>query len=318
LLYADSYVDLVALDIKDINNIQKVGRSENVFPFIQEDDNGRLLVGFDIEEVTEIRDCDATSSLVNRGGVWFETIDVAFDANFQNGAPTAGGAVTNSGVGGSMARFTIADNYLYTVDNNSMHVFDLNNAAQPNRINTVDIGWGIETLFPYQDKLFIGSNSGLFIYDRSTPTAPSFISSFAHVTSCDPVFVKDNYAYVTLRSGNFCQGFTDQLDLIDITNINSPRLEKSFPMDNPHGLSIKDNNLFLCEGAEGFKVFDIENPKELDDNLLERMKDIHAYDVIVVPGNDNVLLAIGDDGFYQYNFDNPKKLKLLSSIPVVK
>lgn len=315
LLYADSYVDLVTLDITNINDIKEVGRSEDVFPHMGEDEDGRILVRFDMEEITEIRDCDAANSLVNQGGVWFE-VDVLFDASIQTTSPVLTNGAAGAGVGGSMARFTIADDYLYTVDNSSMHVFDLNNATEPERVSTVSIGWNIETIFPYGDHLFIGSNSGMFIYDRSTPANPSFISRFAHVTSCDPVFVKDNYAYVTLRSGTFCQGFTNQLDLIDISNLHQPVLEETFPMDNPHGLSIKDNNLFLCEGAEGIKVFDIEEPRELDGNLLERVKDIHAYDVIVVPSHDNILLAIGNDGFYQYNFDNPKRLKLLSSIPV--
>ena len=33
LLYADSYVDLVVLDVQDIENIHEVGRVKDVFPY---------------------------------------------------------------------------------------------------------------------------------------------------------------------------------------------------------------------------------------------------------------------------------------------
>ena len=35
------------------------------------------------------------------------------------------------GTGGSMARFTIANNHLYTVDNSNLKVFDLSSADSP-------------------------------------------------------------------------------------------------------------------------------------------------------------------------------------------
>ena len=87
-------------------------------------------------------------------------------------------------------------------------------------------------------------------------------------------------------------------------------------MDNPYGLGIKENTLFLCEGKSGLKVFDIETPTELDEHFIDHQKNLFAYDVIPLPGNENILLLIGEDGFYQYNFDDPKNLKLLSHIAI--
>ncbi|MFT7452228.1 MAG: hypothetical protein ACI9VN_002959, partial [Patescibacteria group bacterium] len=184
-------------------------------------------------------------------------------------------------------------------------------------VGEMNVGWNIETLYAFGDKLFIGSQQGMFIYDASDPANPVYLSGYEHWTSCDPVFVKDNYAYVTLHGGTLCNGSQlNQLDLIDITDILNPNLVKSFPMENPHGLSIKDNNLFLCEADAGLKVFDIENPLVLDQKLLSTLNDFSAKDVIVVPGDQNILLVIGDDGFYQVNFDNPENLDVLSLIPV--
>jgi hypothetical protein len=316
-LYADNAIDLLTLDISDPANPVLVNRDEGVFPpqFFFDEGNDTYLIGYDEIPVKEVVDCDFADLVRNQGGFGWGPMPEAmtFDASFNS---TAGSAAPGGGVGGSMARFTLANNRLYTVDFSTLRVFNLQNPAMPNLVSEVQVGWNIETIFPYETNLFLGSSNGMFIYDASQPDQPQFMSEFSHANACDPVFVKDNYAYVTLRSGNMCAGFTDQLDLIDITDLRNPFLEKTFPMDNPHGLSISGNTLFLCEGANGLKSFDIEVPQDLDKNLLDQIVDRDAYDVIVVPNQDNVLLMIGRDGLYQYNFDNPGNLQLLSQIPV--
>ncbi len=322
ILYANSYIDLFAIDVSDIQNAQLIGREESVFPPIWEDlDNNQILVYYDEEEVTESMSCQEQGSLWQFGSFWFGCPSCAANIDFTTTmadvaeSSTIGGG---TGIGGSMARFSIVGDYLYTVDNTEMDIFSLSNPVSPELTNTVNLGWGIETIFPYQDMLFIGSNTGMFIYDNANPEAPSLLSEFQHARACDPVFVKDNYAYVTLRDGTQCEGFNNQLDLIDITEITNPQLEGSFPMDNPHGLSIKDNNLFVCEGRFGLKAFDISEPNTFDQRLTDHLNGIFAYDVIAVPGSENVLLVIGEDGFFQYNFDDPNNLRLLSSILVSK
>lgn len=309
-LYADNGDDLVTLDISDPMNVTEISRQQDAFPEIYEYEQG-WLVYYDEEEVSEIVDCNTSNiGRWNQGGVVFDVLASA-DAG-------ANSSTVSSGVGGSMARFTISQGHLYAVDNWQMNVFDIaSNPSTPNELNEVNIGWGIETIFPYQDKLFIGSNSGMFIFDNSNPSSPTQMSSFQHARACDPVYVKDNYAYVTLRSGTWCEGFSNQLDLIDITDLTNPKLEETFAMDNPHGLSIKDDNLYLCEGDFGLKTFDISNPKRLNRNKIDHIKDLHAYDVINVPNSD-VLLVIGEDGLYQYDVSNPSKLSLVSKIEVVK
>ena len=157
--------------------------------------------------------------------------------------------------------------------------------------------------------------SFLYIFDNSTPSNPTQLSVFQHARACDPVYVKDNYAYVTLRSGTWCEGFTNQLDLIDITDLTNPVLEKTFNMDNPHGLSIKGDNLYLCEGEFGLKTFDISNPMKLNRNEIDHIKNLHSYDAINIPDSD-IIMVIGNDGLYQYNTSNPSRLEEISKIEV--
>lgn len=330
ILYANSYVDLLSIDISDIQNASIAGRTESVFPPIWEDiQNERVLVEYKEEQVTDILDCETLGLLGTNpyNGGFYQCFNCRFDNNvtFENilvaansTSDLSGSSSNNGGIAGSMARFSIMSGHLYVVDNFNLNIFDLSNAVFPQSVNTINLGWGIETIFPYQDKLFIGSNSGMFIYDNSNPAEPSFLSSFAHARACDPVFVKDNYAYVTLRDGSICEGFNNQLDLVDITDITAPVLVKSYAMDNPHGLSIKDNTLFICEGESGLKSFDITDPLKIDENLLDHEKDFFAYDAIslAVPNFENTVLVIGKDGFYQFNFDDPANLRLISLIAV--
>ncbi|MEL7222288.1 MAG: hypothetical protein AAGJ93_13270, partial [Bacteroidota bacterium] len=219
-----------------------------------------------------------------------------------------------TGTGGSMARFTIIGNHLYAISTTNMDIISLAQPTAPEFISTINLGWGIETIFPYCDKLFIGSNSGMFIYDNSNPAAPVQLSAFAHARACDPVFVKDNYAYVTLRDGNECQGFINQLDLVDISDLENPFLVESFPMNNPHGLTIRGDHLMLCEGVYGLKAFDISNPSVLDDKQLDHYEGVHAFDAISLPGNAPITMVIGEDGFYQFLFKADEGFRLLSRI----
>jgi hypothetical protein len=220
---------------------------------------------------------------------------------------------SGTGKGGSMARFTIAGNHLYTISLSDLQVFDISIAAEPQEGKKINLGWGIETIFPYNDKLFIGSNTGMHIYDNSNPTAPQHLSTYAHVRSCDPVVVEGNLAWVTLRSGNTCDGFTNQLEVLDISNARSPKLLKVYPMQNPHGLGIDRSTLFLCEGEFGLKIFDVKDHLKIDENLKAHFKDHDAYDVIPLGSS---LLLIGKDGLYQYDYSDIDQVKFLSKIPV--
>ncbi len=212
------------------------------------------------------------------------------------------------GVGGSTARFAIANGHLYTVDFSNLNVFDLQNPADPTPIQTVAINNDIETIFPRGDKLFIGSQSGMYIYDVANPTRPEQLGLFVHVVSCDPVVADDRYAYVTLRSvQGFCGRNTNQLDVINVEDLRNPFLERTYPMSGPKGLGIDDDLLYVCD--DGLKVFDATDPLNLE---LTQQFPIAANDVIPLEGH---LLVTGNDGFYQYQL-TAEGLELLSKIEV--
>jgi hypothetical protein len=325
ILYADSYMDLVAMDISDPANPREINRIQDVFKngqfegapwfVIQNSDiTSTVIQDHTVDYVTETitTNCEETTGQT----FWTDIFSFASSASFDSpGSGSASSPGGSNGQGGSMARFTLYDKFLYTVGQNNLHLFDVTNPSKPVDFATINVGWNIETIFPYKDKLFLGSSSGMFILDNADPAAPKQLSVFQHGRACDPVVVHDDIAYVTLRTGNACAGSQNQMDLVDVSNAASPKLIKTYQMENPHGLSIDFPTLYLCEGDKGLKVFDVSDKMNIDQHLLSFQKDMHAYDVISL---GKTLLLIGDDGFYQFDASDPKNLRQISKIPVKK
>jgi len=313
-LYADNYADLLTIDISNINAPTLVCRDEDVFTKHWFNENlGYFAKTKETERTVEVECSDPN---FNNNFFWNNgNIFLAEDQS--NVLPNAGGAggglSSNVGTGGSLARFTITKGHLYVInDAFEIKAFDIENPAKPLLTESTNVSWGIETLFPFKDHLFIGAEAGMFIYDISNPSTPSYVSEFQHARACDPVFVKDNIAFVTLRDGTRCQSFTNQLEVIDVSDIFNPEQLYTYDMDNPHGLSVRDNNLYICEGTNGLKVFDIEDLSRINDNRIAHLDNVDARDVISL--NENHLLVIGQDGLRQYNTANPSDLQEISFI----
>lgn len=316
IMYADNYPDLISIDINDIRNPQLLCRDQDVFVNYWQDQNLGYLVRYEATERSmqlECSDPNFGDQVINRGNVLWLADDIGFDANIPAGA--INNETAQTGTGGSLARFTIAHGHLYVINNQELTPFDLESNC-PERKETSYVAWNIETLFPYKEYLFIGASNGMYIYDASEPSAPQYVSEFRHANACDPVFVKDDIAYVTLRNGTICQNFINQLEIIDVSDIRNPEHIVTHSMDNPHGLSVRDDKLYLCEGAHGLKVFEAGDHLKLADKKIEHIKDIHAIDAISLSAEH--LLVIGDDGLYQYNTSEPSDLKEMSYYSVQK
>ncbi|HPJ62449.1 hypothetical protein, partial [Lentimicrobium sp.] len=264
-----------------------------------------IVVGWETREVTE---------LVEKGNTYRNEM-LYFD---NTGAPSLGSnevsiASSAAGLAGSMARFTLSADYLYAVHNSSLKVFNISSTPGISVNPEIILDRQVETIFPYNDHLFLGTTTGMMVYSLSNPGTPSFVSVFEHINSCDPVVIEGNYAYVTLRSGTQCNGFTNQLDVVDISSLSHPFLVKSYPMFNPHGLGIENHILFVCDGDAGLKVYDANDPMNIHMNQLAHFPDIKTYDVIPYNG---LLMLIGSGGLYQYDYTDLDNLVLISHIPV--
>ncbi len=302
-LYADSITDLMVFDISDISNIQIVNRLENVlrdniiwpaeadiFEYGDWNYGSEILIGWEV--VTERR---LISDFESRWGQVDILMAEAMDAG-------------NVGQGGSLARFKIVGDYLYAVDSHNINVFEISDLENPVDLEDVFAGFDIETIFYNGEYLFLGSMRGMYIYNLTVPSSPEFVSEFQHGTACDPVVVDGDYAYVTLRGGNNCGATESGLFIVDISNISNPELAVSYPLDEPYGLGVKNEKLFVCDGSSGLKVFDKTDIMNLQ--MLDHFQEVVTFDVIPL---QNQLLMVGGDVLYQYEY-NQDGISLLSSL----
>lgn len=223
------------------------------------------------------------------------------DSNTQN---------SDVGQGGSLAQFTISGNYLYTVDNASLNVFNITNTESPVQVNTAYIGFDIETLFNDKEYLYIGSETGMFIYSISNPESPQKLAEVSHFRACDPVIANDTHAFVTLDGSLGCGGNISALQIYDITKISEPVLVSQRNLIAPKGLALFKNYLFVCD--DEVKIFDISNPKE---SVFVNSINVSAFDVII---RNEHLFVIGKTNLYQYQLDKNdiNNIKILSTINI--
>lgn len=320
ILYVDSYNDLLAINISDPANPVLVQRVNDVFtftafglcegydhayPMVYPDATQGIVTSFVVEKTEQESNYFSWSNIGwDRGGVF--TLDQSLSGNGSSGANNIGGA----GIAGSLARFAIADGHLYVLQSFTITVFDLQGDLR--EVREISTNINAETLFPADGHLYVGGTTGLAIFSLQDPSNPTFITTYSHITGCDPVVVQGDYAYVTLRTGNTCAGSFNLLEVVDISVKSAPTLVASFNMINPHGLGVDGNTLFLCDGSDGLKVFDKTDHATIPQNMLGHFTNITAQDVI--PHND-VLIMTSAEGIYQYSYADPTHVTQLSLIP---
>lgn len=303
ILYADMFTDLIALDITNPRDVKRTHIAEGAFP--ENYYNGALVTKdkviadwIRVDTTVLEKDYPAWFSKVRSEGVFFAT---AADSR----------AGISNGTGGSMARFALSNDRLYTVSKSDLKVFNVSTPEKPSFVKTNTIGWNIETVFPYGKNLFIGSMTGMYIFDISNKDNPVQKGLFEHARVCDPVIAEGNIAYVTLRNGTQCQGFINQLDVVDVTDVTKPRLIKSFPMTNPHGLAKDGDLLIICEGKDGLRFLDAQNPAAV--RSIHLLKGMNTFDVIAING---IAIVTAEDGLYFIDYKDPFNPKITSSIKI--
>ncbi len=318
ILYADCFTDLMAIDISNPGNVVLKNVIPGIFP------DRQWVMGYQVTGNALITDWVVTDTTIDipvseNNGIWkdgsyygpvyYSVNDVYFFAL----SSASASSVSSQGIGGSMSRFALMNDYLYAVTRSKLNVVDVEQSMQPQLVKTVDIGNSIETIFPYKNNLFIGASNGLQIYDASNPASPSKLGSFGHVTSCDPVIADDKYAYVTLFSGSTCGGNINQLHVLDISNLTQPVELKAYDLTNPKGLSKDGNHLFICDGIDGLKVFDAS-----DVNAIKLIKKIEIADAVDVICLNNIAIVSARDGLYQCDYSDINNVHVISKISLRK
>lgn len=221
-------------------------------------------------------------------------------------------AASPAGQGGSMARFTIVGNYIYTVDNEKLKVFSLADPANPILKKTVDAGFEIETIYPFKDKLFLGSTSVIHIFSIDDPENPQKLSTAISPTvmrRCDPVVAKDNVAFATLRTNGPCGGMESKMVAFDITDIMNPVERASMFVSEPYGLGYSDSVLYVCDRFQGLMLFNIKDP--YSPSFLSAIPGEWYLDVIPY---HNTLICWVSEGVVLYDISDPAAPQFIAKI----
>ena len=208
-------------------------------------------------------------------------------------------SANSTGAGGSLAKFTIIGNYIYAVSSHYLYTVDVSNPAKPVNVGQSTLSFDMETIFPYKNRLFIGSKTGLYVYSIDKPASPILIGEAKHGRSCDPVIANDSVSYSTLKGNTFCGPATSGLYVYDIKNLNQPELKKTILINEPTGLGMADSALYVCCSNEGLKVYSIKDAY----NPIEK-KLIPGYNFIDIIPYSDILICRISDGIILYNISD--------------
>jgi len=225
------------------------------------------------------------------------------------------GLESQNGTSGSITRFATLDGYMYTLNPNQIQTFDITDPNNPELKSELETEYGLETIFIYDNRIYIGSRTGLYILGLDDPAQPNLLSqtlrSDEFFGACDPVVVKDNYAYSTVKTiENICGTFNTRSALLiyEVSDPENPVLSQTFDLETPNGLAYTDQFLYVCDtGSELLRVFDISDPSNVEErnDLDYSIQD--PYDIIVDEDrmivstlNDFVILSIGDNAAVTY------------------
>ena len=318
-LYADAYGDLVTFDISNPLDVVAKNFAANVFPDRANyyygpgiavggnfnPDSINVIVGYTTRDTTVDYDPGNVYPVLYSG-----CPACSFATPTSSQAAPAAAVPNKTATNGSTARFSIINKYLYTVGYSSLTTFDISNSFVPAQTSIVQVDWHVETIYPMKNRLFVGSNNGMYMYDvQSAPSTPVLIGQFTHVRACDPVIADDNYAYVTLNDSSACMGIANELQVIDIRDVSNAAEVKSYPLTHPVGLSKDGDNLFICDVRDGLKVYNAANVNDLQ--LIKKFNDGTDYDVIAQNG---IAIVVASNGLFEYDYSDLANIHLISKL----
>jgi len=226
---------------------------------------------------------------------------------------------SENGASGSITRFAVNDGYMYSLNPNQIQTFDLSDPSEPELVHELTTDYGLETIFIYEGNAYLGSRTGLYILGLSNPAEPVILSQTTRgeefFGGCDPVVVKGNYAFSTIKIiENICGTFNSRSALIvyDVSNLENPVELGAYDLDEPNGLGIVNNLLFVCDaGSDKLVAFDISDPENTQPLPELDFPIENPFDMIV--DGDRVIVSAMTD-FHILDISDLSNINIIKSI----
>ncbi|HPH01986.1 MAG TPA: hypothetical protein PK297_03440 [Spirochaetota bacterium] len=227
------------------------------------------------------------------------------------------GNFSSGSTGGSLARFAVAGDYLYTLRSGRIKVFQLRGGiaspVDPLSLGEYSTAWDIETIHSALGNLFMGAASGVHVYSLSNPEAPVRIGGLTHVRARDPIVVEEPYAYVTLRDGNFSDGGPlSRLEVLRLNDLTNMERIRTIGVGAPYGLAAKSGYVYVCDRENGVLVYSQPATNTLA-GPGAKIGGIDPRDAII---RDSTLLVNGRGEVLLYSIAEPLQPVLLSKIVI--
>ena len=311
ILYADMYADVLSIDISNVHQVKILGMVRSFFSSrVFGSDTNYVVANWILKDTNVTVVPQGFVLIPNTNYVTFPSALAAATYSLANSA-AASGSASGTGTAGSTAVMTLVGDYLYAIpEEHSLGVIHIADSTNPTQTSLGMAGYDLETIFPIQDKLLLGSKEGVYVYSISNPAQPAKVGEFTHGTACDPVIANSNYAYVTLHTGTYCGAAANELDILNARDISNATLITSYPMTSPTGLCLDGSLLFVCDETV-VKVFDVSNPDNLQ--LLSSVPVSNPNDVIAA---NHVMMVVAGGGLYQFDYTDPSHIGKLSYLPV--
>lgn len=217
------------------------------------------------------------------------------DSSFES---FSGNNSSSSGQSGSTASIITYKGFIYTLDNNILKTLSLADPANPVEVSSIQLGSGIETIFAYEDHLYLGTRNGILLYDISDGAKPEYSGTSFHWPAEDPVVVQGDFAYSTSRWGTEANG-NGNLQVINIANKDFPNTIQTINQEYPCGLGIASDVLYVCNAGHGINVFKIDQSGRA--NFLQNIQTDALYDCIIA---QDLMICQGKSGIYLFNIKN--------------
>ena len=308
ILYADMYADVLSIDITNVHQVKILGMLHGFFTSRQFTSDSNYVITNWVVKDTSVTVVPQGYVLIPNTTYYTYNVPGVYDlaAAFATSTSQSG-----TGTAGSEAVMTLVGDYMYAIpEEHTVGVVHIADSTNPTLVLSDASGFDLETMFPIQGNLLVGSKEGVFVYSISNPAQPTEVGEFKHGTACDPVIANSSYAYVTLRSGTDCGGAANELDVLDAQDLSNTIQLASYPMTSPTGLCLDGSLLFVCDSTV-VKVFDASDPGNLQ--LLSSAPVNSPADVIAA---NHVMLVAAPDGLYQFDYTDPRNIMQLSFVGV--
>ena len=184
--------------------------------------------------------------------------------------------------------FLVHEDFVYFTSNYvNLSIFQVNSSYQLSYIQHYELPQIIESIYFYENHLFICNEFGFQVYDYSNPASLSLVTHY-NISSAQHIRIRDDIAYLTT---------SDSFITLDLSNIFAPQILDQYIIgDNEYAemwklelsdslavILTKEMRIFDYPGKFGgyLYIFDIGSPAEIERLYPRRIPVRSSFDIFI-------------------------------------